>query len=291
MNDHSFGSDQWTEEKLEIVMKFAGFYTRALGEKGLTVRFIDAFAGTGKRVQKGDEDGPSREGSALRAMKVDPPFELCTFIELDLDKAELLRQRLRTSYPDGRWKVLQGDANAEVQRICRDFPGGHRAVIFLDPFSTEVEWATLQAIAATEKMDLWFLVPLMAVTRMLPREGGVPPEWKAALIRMFGVDPESELYKFGDQPPLLEEVDQEFVRQGGVKTLIRFITRRLKSIFKGHVAPECLILRNSKNSPMFLLVYALANPAPKAVALAKKVVSDILKKHRDDGGEVIRADD
>lgn len=290
MNDHTFGSDGWTEEKLDVVMKFAGFFTRALSEKNLRVRFIDAFAGTGKRMQKGDGDGVAREGSALKAMKVDPPFELCTFIELDPGKAEILRQRLQASYSN-RWEVLPGDANEEVRRICASFPLGHRAMVFLDPFATQVEWETLQAIAATEKMDLWFLVPLMAITRMMPREGRIPPEFKGALIRMFGEDPESELYRPGDQPPLFEEMDEEFLRQGGSKNLIRYIVKRLRSIFHGHVAPECLLLCNSKNSPMFLLVYAMANPAPKAVALAKRVVKDILGRHQREGGNVIRVDD
>lgn len=271
-------------------MKYANFFTSALARTGLRVRFIDAFAGTGRRLQKGDDTGPAREGSALKAMRVEPRFELCTFIELDPEKASLLRKRLEDEFKGG-WEVIQGDANEQVKKICAAFPENYRAMIFLDPFATEVEWSTLQEIARTERMDLWFLVPLMAITRMMPSKGGIPPEFKESLIRMFGEDPEPELYRIGEQQPLFDDMDEEFIRQGGSKRLIKYIIGRMRRIFRGHVAPECLLLRNSKKSPMFLLVYAMGNPGEKAVALAKRVVKEILEKHQREGGHVIRVDD
>jgi hypothetical protein len=42
---------------------------------------------------------------------------------------------------------------------------------------------------------------------------------------------------------------------------------------------------------MFLLMFCSANPSPKAVELAEKVVEDILKRHAKGGGHVQRFGD
>ena len=42
-------------------------------------------------------------------------------------------------------------------------------VLFLDPFATEVEWATIEKIASFNALDTWILFPISAITRMLPR--------------------------------------------------------------------------------------------------------------------------
>ena len=35
----------------------------------------------------------------------------------------------------------------------------HRAVLFLDPYGMQVEWATIEAVAKTKAIDLWLLFP------------------------------------------------------------------------------------------------------------------------------------
>ena len=37
--------------------------------------------------------------------------------------------------------------------------------MFLDPYGMEVEWKTLQAVAATRAIDVWFLFPLAGLYR------------------------------------------------------------------------------------------------------------------------------
>ncbi|WP_375494674.1 hypothetical protein [uncultured Nostoc sp.] len=36
----------------------------------------------------------------------------------------------------------------------------NRAVLFLDPFGMQIPWSTIEAIAHTEAIDLWYLFPL-----------------------------------------------------------------------------------------------------------------------------------
>lgn len=290
--EHRFGST-WTEEKLGIVIKYLGFYTSALGDKFWKLTYIDAFAGTGSR-EYDDEDGQtiSLEGSALRAIQTDPPFDEYIFIEKDALKASSLRKKLATTQARNP-HVFKGDANEKLKEILASWnKAKQRGVVFLDPFAMAVEWETLNRIARTESLDLWLLVPFGAVARTLPRDGNIPSGWLEKLVRVLGEDPTPHLYEHQTQASLFPEEDEfavdgeRNIRRGGAKTLGRYLIRRLRSIFMGHVHSEVLVLRNSRNSPMFFLVFCLANPSPKAIGLAKKAVGDILRKHREEGGDV-----
>ena len=54
-----------------------------------------------------------------------------------------------------------------------------------------------------------------------------------------------------------------------------YFNQRLAKIFAG-VAPNPLLLRNTKGAPLFLLCFAAANP--NAVKPALKIAQDILKR-------------
>ncbi len=42
-------------------------------------------------------------------------------------------------------------------------------VIFLDPYAMILNWDSLSSIANTKAFDVWYLFPLSAVNRVLPR--------------------------------------------------------------------------------------------------------------------------
>ena len=216
---HSFGGD-WTSTKLNVLAKYLAAYTTALKDKpspGLAFRkaYIDAFAGTGYRTarRERDEDASSGtlpfpdlaagdpqqllDGSARLALKVEPRFDRYIFIERDAKRCGAL-EGLQTEFPDLAANILieQGEANAEIQKLCAKDWSGHRAVLFLDPYGMQVEWQTIEAVAKTKAIDLWLLFPL-----------GIGPEtetlrtiapgvvWVAALLasmlslgRIFGND-------------------------------------------------------------------------------------------------------
>lgn len=73
--------------------------------------------------------------------------------------------------------------------MCRDthwLKEQHRGVVFVDPFALHVEWDTLRAVAATKALDLWLLFPVMAVQRLLPRNGVVDEACARRLTATFG---------------------------------------------------------------------------------------------------------
>jgi len=296
MAKHVFGGD-WTSDKLKRVRKYLCAYStifkKNLRASYFTTIYVDAFAGTGQRVGSGgrrrratagtleEEDDSDAEalqkGSARIALEVDPPFDRFLFIERSAERVKEL-QKLRNEFPD-RANVIQieqGDANHLLRQWCQKSDWQRqRAVVFLDPYGMQVDWATIEAIAATKAIDLWLLFPLgVAVNRLLTKNEPPPEKWADALTRFFGSEEwKQEFYPkktertlFGDEET--ERKEATFERIG------RFFLKRLKAVF-AQVAPNPLILANSKEVPIYLLCFAAGNPkgAPTAVKIAK----DILK--------------
>ena len=194
-----FGGN-WTEKKLEILRKYLESYNIALKNQPFERVYIDAFAGTGYRQQrshlygnfaifeefKKDESEKFLKGSAKLALEVNPPFHKYIFIETDGEKiAEL--EKLKNEHPEKKIEIIQSDANEFIQSYCgKEDWANNRAVLFLDPFATEVEWLSIEAVAKTKCIDVWILFPLMAVNRLLAKD---PQKvFSERLNSIFGTD-------------------------------------------------------------------------------------------------------
>jgi len=254
--------------------------------------YVDAFAGSGIR-SSGDHEAGSQggflfedDGDALRFMKgsarvaleIEPPFHRYLFIEKDPVFATEL-ENLRSDFSNlaDRIEIRNGDANTVlVEWIERTSWQGQRAVVFLDPYGMQVEWQTIEAIARTKAIDLWLLFPLgQGVNRLLTRDGPPPQAWADRLTTMFGTDswrdafyrPSDQLELFSDEPQL--------EKSASFDSIMQFFLDRLDSVFAS-VAPNPLVLRNSRNNPIFLLYFAAANEkgAPTAVRIAKSLLKE-----------------
>jgi three-Cys-motif partner protein len=174
--DHEFGA-QHTELKLSIVESYLKAFTTALKQHFPQLWYIDAFAGTGSRTVRvearegGLFDAPTserveqRRGSAQIAIGVDPKFDRLVFMDTKPTYCAALRD-LADRHQDRDIVVVEGDANRAIQsEMAWDGWKRTRAVMFLDPYGMDVEWATLEAIAATEAIDVWFLFSLSGLYR------------------------------------------------------------------------------------------------------------------------------
>ena len=209
MSSHQFGGP-WTEEKLERLRKYLMAYTRIFKANPqasrLRTTFVDAFAGTGtytptKEVDPGfpgfledlyDEEAKAfQKGSAQIAIEVEPSFDRYLFVDKKASHVQDLEQ-LRIQFPDKahRIEIVQGDANTVLKGWCRQTNWKtNRAVVFLDPYGMAVEWSTIEAIARTQAIDLWLLVPLgTGVNRLLKRNGPPSGAWADRLTLFFGTD-------------------------------------------------------------------------------------------------------
>ena len=272
MATQSFGG-QWTGDKLEILRQYLDKYTTALKNQQFNLIYVDAFAGDGSWSPKSSYTAVDyadfqelRRGSSRIALEVtDKPFDRLVFIEKDSSRISSL-QTLQSEFSNRHIEIVNSDANTELPKLCQNLSASDRAVVFLDPFATEVDWHTVEAIASTEKIDCWILFPRMAIARMMPRSNEPTPALAGQLDRIFGgrdywsglYHPSPQLSLFGDGPK------QE--RQDDSEVIAALYRKRLESVF-ARVAPTERTLRNSKDSPMFDLFFAASSPRGASIAI------------------------
>lgn len=288
---HGFGGD-WTDEKLERIAKYLAAYATIMQKQRFRFAYIDAFAGTGYRTLKRTDDPEQLmfpelaekgsqdflEGSARKALQVQPRFHKYIFIEKDEQRFEALN-RLRLEFPEVAADIVlvNAEANSYLQDMCltRNWLK-HRAVLFLDPYGMEVEWQTLEAIAQTQAIDLWLLFPLgIAVNRLLRRDGNIDPAVRKALNRLFGAEDWYKTFYWTRTETGLFGTETYTYKVGDFDTIAQYMIGRLRTIFPG-VAENPLPLFNSRNNPLYLLCFAAGNP--QGAKTAVKIAQDILKR-------------
>lgn len=295
---HEFGGD-WTTRKLDVLANYLKSYTKALKGKPSAQHpfrkaFIDAFAGTGYRsAPAGDAASTKQEilfpdiaapgpqllldGSARRALTIDPPFDRYIFIERNAERCAQL-EKLRAEFPARSIDIQRGDANQEIQRLCEKDWSSHRAVLFLDPYGMQVEWRTIEAIARTRAIDLWLLFPLgIGVNRLLTRSGQMPPSWRNRLNALLGTESWYDQFYKVESSPTLFDSDEEKVAKASMATIGQYFVRRLGELFPG-VAKDPGVLRNSHNNPLYLFCFAVGNERGKTIAL--RIAEHLLKDLR-----------
>lgn len=211
-----------------------------------------------------------QKGSPLIALEIeDRGFDRLVLIEKDPANVESL-----WTIEDDRVEVIYGDANEKLPEFCNSLQPLDRVVVFLDPYATQVDWATITAIAATEKIDCWILFPRMAVSQMMPRSKEPSEALAVQLDRIFGGREHWEsLYVEAKQLSLLGE-QRGMERPRGEEIATRY-QQQLKTVFR-RVAPTKGTLRNSKESPIFDLLFAASNP--KGAQIAVDIANHILKR-------------
>lgn len=279
-----FGGN-WTEEKLNIFTSYLDAYLIALQNQKFKKIYIDAFAGTGEIKTRDGEQ--YLIGSAKRALLSEKKFDHYYFIEADSQKATELQQMINTEFPQmvRIVRVYCGDANDKLAKIISEVDWRYnRALLFLDPFATQVNWTTLENVAKTKSIDVWYLFPFSALERMLPKNGKYQ-KWEDCIDRLLGdsgwreefykKDPQLSLFDmFSDEAGRNDE--ERLVKDANPEHIKDYILSRLETIFP--CVSKCpRIFRNSKNAPMFLFCFAISNESPPAQGLALRIANHILK--------------
>lgn len=280
---HGFGGN-WTLIKLDALERYLVAFNTALQYKPKpTSRFrriyIDAFAGTGECAVTVSGVELRQAGSAKRALDATPAFDQYVLIDLNERHAEALQQ-LADTYPNKRIRILTGDGNQKVSALLKEINWkSSRAVLFLDPYGMAVQWATLQAIANTQAIDVWYLFPLNAVCRQAAHDlEKVEPYKIRKLNELFGTDQWLEaFYKEDGQGDLFGGTAQAGHRRAvSQEEILRYAQERVKTLFPLVLPP--LILPD-QGAPYFALFFLSSNPSKKAIDLTKRIASHILKMH------------
>lgn len=278
----------WTEQKLNIVEKYLKSFTTALKDQTFNLMYIDAFAGTGLIAAR--DDGPARlilplkrarreflEGSALRAMRIkNKRFDRLIWIEQDIDNYTALC-RIRDEHNDDRIQVYNTDAN--------DFLSKHyfnstqwRGVLLLDPFGTQVQWATIERIARLRMLDMWILFPVWTIERMLPRTKIVPGKsgcLEGRLNAVYGCDAWNGLYRNETRLSLFDSHREIAWRERGARGLTAIYKNRLRDLFGSRFLDQSLPLKNSKNRVLFELMFCVGHP--NGIPLARRIARHLVR--------------
>lgn len=290
---HRFGG-VWTEIKLKALSEYIQFYQNALKNQKFETWYVDAFAGTGDRHELTEKGGLFEDvalhtvevildGSARKALKIDPPFRHYWFSEKHGKRADALIA-LRREFPDCDIRVTRGEANAELRTLFSAPPWAsgpnhwlQRAVVFLDPYGMSVEWQTLAMLAATKRVDVWYLFPRKAVVQQLAHDiKGVDDAKRRKLTEIFGCDDwEDQFYRSKPQQGgLFGELEAGKQRIADGDEISAFARKRLKTLFTYVSEPLPLLVNNCD----FFELYCLSNNG-SAVALIQKGVNHVITKY------------
>jgi three-Cys-motif partner protein len=276
-----------TQEKLRVLERYLSAYQKVLKNTSFVTVFFDAFAGTGEipieetggLFQDVEEAEPFIEGSARRALGVKPPFASYVFVERSKRKAVLL-ERLKGEFPhlSSRIQVERADANAAVESFCaRTDWKRTRAVMFLDPFGNQVGWSTIEAVASTKGIDLWYLFPAhLGINRQISASGEFDSNKAASLDRVLGTQEwREEFVATTTRQNLWGEAQEISFKQATVDSVTRFMIGRMKRVFAGVVLDEWLPLGRG-GSHWYSLLFACANPSAKAREIAERVARSVM---------------
>lgn len=304
---HEGWGGSWTEQKLAALEDYIHAYLTIMhgneNAKWFTKIYLDGFAGSGRRYTRKtkkptlqeqelipevsteverEELREYMEGSALRVLRVEEPapFDRYIFIDIDPKETQKLQQQLSTQFPNRNIEIVTQDANTYIQNWCSQMGAFDRAVVFLDPFGLQVEWKTIQAIAETGKIDCWLLIPLgVGLLRMLPHNNMISEQNQKILTRFFGTEEWQERFYQRSEALVLPFEEDEFRQDEYYRVdksrIAQFIIERLRLVFPSEgVIKEPLVLRNSKNNPIYLFAFAAGNPkgAPIAVKIAQYII-------------------
>lgn len=261
----------WAAAKLDALEAYLKFYGQALSKQPFTRVYIDAFAGATVAKVRGsgvpnepspffveaDDTEAQAEfilGSPVRALGVTHGFHRHYFFDLDATRAE----KLRTATAGRNGVVVQvGDCNPLIRELAPSLKASNiRGVAFLDPYGAHLEWATLEALAATGTMEVVINFPVaMAINRLITRSGDVPDKWSDQLTACFGTDEWRALAYRRDTDLFGQEVTS---KNGGVtERLLDLYVGRLKAIFQFVATPRLIL--NTRNAPLYYLIWAGPN--------------------------------
>ena len=283
MTSQKFGRD-WTAKKLNIFTSYLDAYLIALQNQKFKKIYIDAFAGTGE-IETSDGEA-YLAGSAKRALSAEKRFDYYYFIESDESKASELEHMIDTEFPHLKrfTTVYRGDANEKLGKIINDIDWRfNRGLLFLDPYATQVDWATLERVAGTKSIDVWYLFPFSALNRMLPKNGKYG-SWENTIDRLLGDNGwRTEFYKKDPQVSLFDlglidggEDEDRVIKDASLEHIKEYIISRLETTFPC-VSNNPRIFKNSKESTMFLFCFAISNESVAAQRLALRIAEHILK--------------
>ena len=195
------------------------------------------------------------------------------FVEKDPQRFARL-DSLRKENPGRIIETENVNANSYLRNMREDWRSW-RGVLLLDPFATEVEWATIQEIASFNALDTWILFPVSAIARMMPiskNPDDISKKWAERLTQIFGDESWRGLYNPSPQLSLFG--DEQSERDPGTDGINRIYKDKLQCLFGRRYVDASKTFVNTQNTPLFEFMFCVGHE--RGVPIAKKIVNHIL---------------
>lgn len=286
----------WTEQKLDAFEKYVNAYltimNRHRDKYHWTMVYFDGFAGSGSRINQEDQsellhnlfkdDAFDEEeinvykGAAERVLSIEQRgFDYYYFVDKDKEANDALKEKLKKYEKTHQLQFRPHDANVEIVNMANALHVKkiNAALVLLDPFGMQIDWSSLEKLKDTHT-DLWILIPSgVIINRLLDRKGELTHIEKLSSffgmsgteIKKFFYEEKQEMNLFGEEDTIVQKVNEP------IKKIAELYISKLKTLFK-EVTEKPLVMRNSKNTPIYHFAFASNNKA------ATKIAKQIIKK-------------
>lgn len=234
--------------------------------------YIDAFAGPGVHISR--KTGSYVLGSPLNALEVQPSFREFFFIDIESEKADLLRE-----YVGQRddVHVYAGDCNDIL--LKQIFPNVNysdfrRGLLLLDPYGLHLNWEVVLQAGQMKTIDLFLNFPIMDMNRnSLWRQPERVGQSGIQRMNAFWGDESWKEIAYRQEDTLF---GPELVKEEG-STVVEAYRQRLKQIARFEHVSRPLPMRNNQGALIYYLLFA----SQKRVA--EGIVEDIFRKYETRG--------
>jgi three-Cys-motif partner protein len=153
----------WAEMKYSLMGGYAYLFNNAIKNKFINRVYIDLFAGAGYAPIKGRNK--IVKSSALISLSLPEPFTHYIFCEMDPNRMLALKERVKREHFSklSSCYFLEGDSNVnvnEVVSIVNSLQNSTISFAFIDPFSLNLHFSTVEELSRIGKVDFLILLAL-----------------------------------------------------------------------------------------------------------------------------------
>lgn len=257
----------WTRAKLDVLRDYLAAFLAASSGKAPYAVYLDAFAGEGSgidRLTSAEFDGSPRIAAGAVA-NGNSGYRFSRshlrLFELSGTRAAGIQGYLREHFPGRDIEVVPGDCNVTLPATLTSMPEAIRrspTFAFLDPFGTELQWPTIEAIADHKrglkyKVELWMLFSaagLMRIAGSSPAKAAVGAEDRLTAL-------------FGDTrwEPIVDARRTGTVSGADAREAFVNLMRWQLEATLGYQTTHALELKNAQGTSIYHMIFATDHPA------------------------------
>ena len=178
-----------------------------------------------------------------------------TIIEKEPSRAKRLRQLVKSKFPEKKAHIITEDCNEALLKILPiiKYKEFKRALCLFDPYGLHLNWSVVELAGKMKTVEVFINFPLMDTNRnVLWRNPEDVSKSNIKRMNSFWGDDSWEKIAYKEQQNLFGDTEQIKIasaREGVAKIYLR----RLKNIAGFEYVSEPVLMRSSKNGPLYYL--------------------------------------